>query len=169
MYAPPPQQEGMSTGVKVGIAVGVLVVLYLLFKDKVDAALKPLAAVTPVGPTNVVNNPSGGTTAVTPALVTQPVVTPLPSPRRPKWMFYQGKDSGGNDIGNFPGSLEQIKAKCESLPNCKGFNDNGWIKHTLSMSALTSGGNWTSDPNKGFRVHADRVPEAPSVGVPEYE
>lgn len=39
MAMQPMPQQGMSTGVKLAIAAGILVVLYLLFKDKVDAYL----------------------------------------------------------------------------------------------------------------------------------
>lgn len=81
------------------------------------------------------------------------------------WMFYPGLDSGGNDIGNFPGTLDEMKATCISQPTCLGFNDNGWMKNTLIHYDQWS--RWTDDPNKGFRVYTDRVPNAPAGGLAE--
>lgn len=128
--------QGMSNGMKAVIAIGILAVLYFIFKDKVDAWVAGLG---------------------------------LGADPKAKWRFFQGVDSNGNDIGNYPGSLAEIKAKCNSMPNCKGFNDNGWIKHTLLPRSDWDKYKWTTEPNKGFRVHSDRVPELATQGVPEFE
>ena len=53
MIPMPQQSQGMSTGVKLSIAAGVFVVLYLLFKDKIDAYL----AGVPPNPSPPVNKP----------------------------------------------------------------------------------------------------------------
>lgn len=71
------------------------------------------------------------------------------------YTFYQGKDSNGNDIGNFPGTPDQIAEKCNSFPNCRGFNSNGWIKHTISPKDEWV--TWTNDPTKGFYVKPNQV------------
>jgi len=98
--------------------------------------------------------------------VNPPVSPPVSQPTAPaKWMFYPGLDSHGYDIGNFRGSLSQMKAKCLSMPNCKGFNDNGWMKYKLTPKSRWI--SWTNDPNKGFHVATDRVTELPEGGVPQ--
>jgi len=86
----------------------------------------------------------------------EPVEKPVEKPKIVKmpslsdYKFYPGKDSGGNDIGNFPGTPTQIASTCNSKPKCKGFNSNGWVKHTISDPSSFS--TWTNDPNLGFYV-----------------
>lgn len=160
IYVPVPPQNGMSTGTKLILAIFVLAALYIIFKENVDAFIKglqkPKAQVPVQGPVLI----SGE------GPVKMPISTQVLAPQ-PKWMFYKGLDSNGGDIGNFPGSLTQIKAKCESLPDCKGFNDNGWLKNVLLSRNLWS--KWTDDPNKGFRINVNRVPDFPSNGTAEFD
>ena len=94
--------------------------------------------------------------------------------KKPKWVFYQGLDSNLGDIGQFPGTLPEIKAKCLSEPLCKGFNDNGWIKSTIRP--IEEWYRWTDDPNKGFRLRVfgsekESFPKTPDGrdGILEYE
>jgi hypothetical protein len=66
--------------------------------------------------------------------------------------FYQGVDSGGNDIGNSsPNTIPALQQVCNENIRCKGFNTNGWVKHTIKPQSLWSkhGG---SDPTKGMYV-----------------
>ncbi len=148
MYAPPPQQEGMSTGVKVGIAVGVLVVLYLLFKDKVDAALKPTnVVVTPVGPTNVVPNPSGsGSTAVTPAVVT---VTPAAPQAAPSYA-YKGcyVDDGNRVLPRLIGPQVTIE-DCAAQARAAGNKVFG-IQYSAGQGMLGRGGECWIGNDSGY-------------------
>jgi hypothetical protein len=67
------------------------------------------------------------------------------------YTFYQGKDSAGYDIEyySFPGiTVENMKARCDSLPDCKGFNTNGWIKFYVKDQSQWD--HWTNDASKGF-------------------
>lgn len=66
----------------------------------------------------------------------------------PNYLFYQGKDSGGNDIGHFPGTPKEIMIKCNSEPKCKGFNTNGWVKHTILPKDKWV--KWSGDATKGM-------------------
>lgn len=67
-----------------------------------------------------------------------------------KFNFFPFKDSSGNDIGNRTGGVEVLAKLCDSDPNCRGFNSNGWLKHTIRNQSQWS--TWTSDPTKGFYV-----------------
>ena len=86
-----------------------------------------------------------------------------------KWYFYQGMDSGQNDIGQFPGTLAEIKKKCLSEPACKGFNDNGWIKHKIRP--VDEWVRWTDAPEQGFRlkITGEEGETYPTGGVIEYD
>lgn len=145
MYYPAPES---GNGMKWAIGLGVVLVVVYLYVNSKKSEVVP---VTPV--------PGPGS-------LPQPAPKPItPVAPTPKWMFYQGLDSTGNDIGNFPGDVATLKAKCLSMPDCKGFNDNGWLKNTLIPKA--SWLPWTNEANKGFRVPSDRVTDLPSGGVPE--
>jgi type II secretory pathway pseudopilin PulG len=92
---------------------------------------------------------TGGSVSSEP--VEKPVEKPADNmPSLSDYKFYPGKDSGGNDIGNFPGTPTQIASTCNSKPKCKGFNSNGWVKHTISDPSSFQ--TWTSDPSLGFYV-----------------
>ena len=50
------------------------------------------------------------------------------------YTLYPKYDSAGNDIGQEPldnRSISKLTTKCNTLPNCRGFNDGGWIKNTI--------------------------------------
>ena len=50
------------------------------------------------------------------------------------YTLYPKYDSIGNDIGQEPvnsRTIPALTAKCNSLSNCRGFNDNGWIKNII--------------------------------------
>ena len=95
-----------------------------------------------------------------------------PMPDITNFTFHQGMDSGGNDIHQSPELANdplKLASHCQTLPNCKGFNTNGWIKHTISPQA-----NWyrwtnasATEANKGMFVHDQRketsVPVAASI------
>jgi hypothetical protein len=67
-----------------------------------------------------------------------------------KFNFFPFKDSSGNDIGKRTGGVEVLAKQCYSDPNCRGFNSNGWLKHTIRNQSQWS--TWTSDPTKGLYV-----------------
>lgn len=79
-----------------------------------------------------------------PVVTTQsstPIVVPAPAPNAVSiqtpsgttYTFYQGLDSGGNDIGNsgLNDNIPALKAWCTEREACKGFNTNAWMKHTI--------------------------------------
>jgi hypothetical protein len=101
----------------------------------------------------VVKKPTPQSQASARASETTQAPPPSVAPVATKFTFYQGMDSNGNDIyqkielaDNVPG----LSAHCSSLPNCKGFNTNAWIKHTISPQSAWL--RWTSEPSKGLYV-----------------
>ncbi len=80
----------------------------------------------------------------------------------PKWRVINGYDSRYNDIGKFEGTIDELKAKCLSLPNCKGFTHTGWLKN-----AIRPKNEWNANASVTLRIHSDRVPALNSEGVPE--
>lgn len=82
---------------------------------------------------------------------TAPYIPPPPPP--PTYMFHQGKDSPGNDIkrmASLANQIQDLQDTCDSLPGCKGFNTNAWMKKTIRPESQWR--IWTSDPNKGMYV-----------------
>ena len=150
---PQPQPEQSKGVPKWAIGLGVVVLLVIIAYLFFDTPSPPSSLTVPPDPTLPTPSDSG----------TKPSVH-VRTPQ--KWMFYQGLDSGSNDIGQFPGlDLPKLKAKCLSMPNCVGFNDNGWLKHTLRPK--TKWVSWTKDTTKGFRIPTDRVTVLPDGGVVE--
>jgi len=89
--------------------------------------------------------------AVSDCLGIQYYRTPPPSPSDSNYEFVQGMDSGGNDIGNGPANdIAKLKSMCDANASCKGFNTNGWLKHTLSPRSYW--GKWTDEAGKGTYV-----------------
>jgi hypothetical protein len=70
--------------------------------------------------------------------------------------FYPYMDSGGNDIQNVSGGIGAAAAACNVNSACRGFNSNGWIKHTIE--AQSQWYKWTNDANKGFYVKKSNIP-----------
>ena len=67
------------------------------------------------------------------------------------YTFVQGMDSGGNDLVKGPAdNIKELIDTCNANPNCKGFNTNGWIKHTISPQSYWT--KWTSDKQKGLYI-----------------
>lgn len=74
------------------------------------------------------------------------------------YIFARGKDSSFNDIKNIPGKTpEELKAECDMLENCVGFNTQGWMKHTLKP--MTEWVTFEDDPSKGFYYKASALPQ----------
>lgn len=156
------------TGVVAALVIAVVVYGYsegwftqhvsVTVDTKTPPAATPPAATPPVA--------SGNTGIVPPASTPAPIAPPA-APKT-QWMFYQGLDSGDNDIHGipFPGTLASIKQKCLDTPSCLGFNDNGWIKYSIRPKSQWYG--WTGNPAQGFRINVDRYPLFPAGGVPEY-
>ncbi|KAJ4462855.1 hypothetical protein PAPYR_53 [Paratrimastix pyriformis] len=66
------------------------------------------------------------------------------------WEFLQGIDFDGSDICHRPDlrdNVEALKAHALTLPNCVGFNTNGWFKHTCPEGSRRD---WTAGPSCGF-------------------
>lgn len=105
VYAPAPQMapsHGLSMPAKLGIAAAVIVVLYILFKDKVDAYLASTsqpAGPSPSGPSPSGPSPSGPSVGPTPS----PSPAPAPRPARPSAMVdcgYGDRPRGWYDVKN---------------------------------------------------------------------
>ena len=81
-----------------------------------------------------------------------------------EYVFYQGLDSGGNDIRQDTNKddIEKLKEQCDNEEKCIGFNTNGWLKFILNpFSKWTK---WTDEPNKGFyRVKTAEIPPGPTI------
>jgi len=58
-------------------------------------------------------------------------------------------DSNGKDIKGYPRkSIYKLAEMCNETPECKGFNSNGWLKHTIRNRSQWKW--WTNDPTLGF-------------------
>ena len=58
-------------------------------------------------------------------------------------------DSTGGDLHQMTaGDKEKLAAACRKHPRCKGFNSNGWLKHTLLDYSVWN--KWTENATKGF-------------------
>ena len=69
------------------------------------------------------------------------------------YKFFQGMDSYGNDISQdaaLMGKLDKLKEKCNSLPNCKGFNTQGYFK--MDIRPETTWNRSSEDINEGLYV-----------------
>jgi hypothetical protein len=91
------------------------------------------------------------------------------NPKLPGYLFCPGAESSGGNIGNQGGLANNTAALanyCDSLPNCAGFNTNGWIKTSIQPRNLWV--NWTNDPNKGLYVKQKEsfVPSVGKYGIP---
>lgn len=68
------------------------------------------------------------------------------------YTFHKNKDSSGFDIEHyhFRGiSVEDMMARCDSLPDCLGFNTDGWMKYRVKDPSRWEV-KWTNDATKGF-------------------
>ena len=95
---PQPQPEQSKGVPKWAIGLGVVVLLVIIAYLFFDTPSPPSSLTVPPDPTLPTPSDSG----------TKPSVH-VRTPQ--KWMFYQGLDSGSNDIGQFPGldSWKRIK------------------------------------------------------------
>lgn len=182
--APPPAPKNNNFLIGLGIVLFAGLMYYIFVVNKSDTVpIPPVPDPKPDSSGAAKSTDSGSTAGGLGAAVFIPTTgpNPLPSPapapapapapvvqqKTAKWMFYQGLDSGDNDIGPFGDTLPNMKAKCLSMPDCKGFNDNGWMKHTLRPK--NEWYHWIDDPTKGFRVPVGRVATLPDGGVPEFD
>lgn len=140
-------------GAGVGLLIIVVIVVLVLRKRKAAAAAPAKPSPAPAA------SPVAKAATSTPVVVTAPVAAAAPgAPAVPQeqapsvtYVFHQGLDSHGNDIhqrGDLANNVPGLKAACTALPNCKAFNTNGWIKHTIVPQAQWI--KWTSEPNKGM-------------------
>jgi hypothetical protein len=62
--------------------------------------------------------------------------------------FYPYMDSSGNDIQKVrvSGDIGAAAVACNTRSTCRGFNSNGWIKHTITAQSHWT--KWTDDANK---------------------
>lgn len=70
-------------------------------------------------------------------------------PKVRRWVFVQGMDSPGADLGYFPGDRneEQMIAVADAMSDCVCFNTLGWYKHSLAPREAWN--QWTDDPTQG--------------------
>lgn len=127
------------------VALVVVVVLVFMFMG----GSQPAAQVAPG------SNAQQGAVALAPGAVATPAVVVKAPGAAPvvitacDYDFAQGVDSGGNDIKNVGAlPLDQLKKICDTTAGCKGFNNNGWLKHTLNPQNTWS--KWTDEAGKGF-------------------
>jgi hypothetical protein len=140
MMMMPPQQAGGNKGVIIGIVV--LLILLLVVAGAVVLSRGSTETPAPV----VGQTPP-------PLIPSNPVAT---STTR-NYVFYPGKDSGGNDIKQSAAdanNVDKLKATCDNTGGCVGFNTNGWLKHTIKPQASWT--TWTTDPNKGMWTLAEQ-------------
>jgi len=72
-----------------------------------------------------------------------------------QYIFHQGKDSWGSDIVHIPelaDNIPALKAKCDELPNCKGFTTTGWFKHTIQPENKWSTDSARDRGNQGMYI-----------------
>jgi len=84
------------------------------------------------------------------------------------YVFFPYADSNGNDIVKVETVPEAFDA-CSSDPECKGFNSNGFVKHTIKPK--TNWVTWTKDPFLGMYVKQKSLiesEESDAVGVCGY-
>lgn len=175
---PAPKNNNFLIGLGIVLFAGLMYYIFVVKKTDtvpIPPVPDPIPDSTGASKSTDSGSTAGGLGAAVfiPTTGAKPLPSPAPTTTTPvqqktaKWMFYQGLDSGDNDIGPFGDTLPNMKAKCLSMPDCKGFNDNGWMKHTLRPK--NEWYNWTSEPTKGFRVPVGRVATLPDGGVPEFD
>jgi cytoskeletal protein RodZ len=116
--------------------------------DTKSATTSEPASQTTAPPTTTTTSTSAPTptTSTTAPPPPTPTTAPPPSVLQRCFQFLPFVDSDGNDIRQAAGDVEKLAADCNSEPSCKGFNSNGWMKHTLNPTMVT----WTPDPKLGF-------------------
>jgi len=68
-----------------------------------------------------------------------------------EYQFEPMMDSGLNDIRQEKDkNVLELKRICSSTQSCKGFNTNGWLKHTIKPRGEWS--KWTTNPTKGLYI-----------------
>jgi hypothetical protein len=72
-------------------------------------------------------------------------------------MFFSMKGSYGNDIQKSSSNdIESYSKECDELPDCKGFDSDGYLKfQILNYSRWSS---WTNEPNKGLYLKSNNDP-----------
>jgi len=144
----------LSPFAKVGIAVGILILLYIVFKEKVDAWIaSQRTVVTPVGPSVNVVTPDGKPTTVTPAVVTQPVVPPAPLPP-PSYKFKGCYVDDGSRVLPQNIGYQVALGDCANQARAAGFKAFG-IQYSAGQGMLGTGGEcWTGNDSGYNRLGA---------------
>lgn len=80
---------------------------------------------------------------------------PAAGPSPPEYDVYEGADVEGHDLGMLrTGGTEALRRACDALPDCLGFNSNGWLKRAA----------WPRAPSNAD-FHLKRPPAAgPAAG-----
>lgn len=60
-----------------------------------------------------------------------------------------------NDITRVDGALDVVRAACEAVPSCVGFNSNGWLKQAMI--------NWKIDPSMCSYVRRNQGTVVPAT------
>ena len=63
------------------------------------------------------------------------------------YAIYPGKDSYGNDIRKVSGGIAEVQMECSKDSSCRGFTNEGWIKHSLKPK-----GDWGGFPKDTLYV-----------------
>ncbi len=73
----------------------------------------------------------------------------LNSPPKYKYKYYPMMNSPGNNIRqNIFGDIDTLKKTCDSLPNCAGYNTDGYLKYNIEPKSQWN--RWGTDPARGL-------------------
>ena len=85
------------------------------------------------------------------------------------YTFHPYMDSGGGDLTNPGGDLDNFKTVCDAMKNCKGFNTNGFLKSSITtedkwgrMSENSTEGLYTKD---GYDDAPDETDKTPAYNI----
>ncbi|ARF09883.1 hypothetical protein Indivirus_5_6 [Indivirus ILV1] len=81
-----------------------------------------------------------------------------PIPAISNYTFHQGMDSNLGDIyqtAALANNPQELASHCQNIPTCKGFNTNGWIKHTILPAQNWY--KWSNNPNQGMWINNNRL------------
>lgn len=85
---------------------------------------------------------------VQPIYIEEPAAAPPP-----EYSFHPYMDSAGNDIRqirDLVNKVDELKAECDALADCVGFNTNAWLKRSIRPESQWV--RWTGDPSKGLYI-----------------
>ena len=63
------------------------------------------------------------------------VIDTAKTSQTPDYLVYYNRDSGGNDIKQVSGNINDFIIACDNDINCLGFNSSGWLKNKVNILA----------------------------------